>query len=171
MTSDLISVVYSTSRFEVIEHHQHGNVYFYLRKPDAVLLVVDGGGTVCLLESARINVPGTSFELPGGRIEPGEMPLEAARRELQEETGLTPREVEPMGVTWPLPSVTTERVHLFSARVEAESSAFVSNAPKTEGIRRVSFVPYASARELVTAQQVTCAVDALAIFLYLENHA
>ena len=39
-----------------------------------------------------------TWELPGGHIEPGEMPMEAARRELYEETGAIRAAIIPVGI-------------------------------------------------------------------------
>lgn len=64
------------------------NEYF---RAGAGVVVVDRRGRVLGLE--RCDVPG-SWQFPQGGIEPGEEPLDAARRELEEETGIPWRSVE-----------------------------------------------------------------------------
>jgi 8-oxo-dGTP pyrophosphatase MutT (NUDIX family) len=59
-------------------------------RPAARVLCLDPGGRVLLL---RWRDPGDRtifWEPPGGGLEPGESPIDAARRELHEETGLPP---------------------------------------------------------------------------------
>lgn len=56
----------------------------------AVCVVQSPEGRVLLAERTARQVAAGFWELPGGKIEPGETPAEAAARELVEETGLTP---------------------------------------------------------------------------------
>jgi 8-oxo-dGTP pyrophosphatase MutT (NUDIX family) len=57
-------------------------------RPAARVVCVDGSGRVLLMHWRDAVSGQTVWEPPGGGIDPGETPLEAARRELTEETGL-----------------------------------------------------------------------------------
>jgi ADP-ribose pyrophosphatase len=60
------------------------------------------------------------LELPAGTLEEGESPLESARRELEEETGLTGGSWRELGRFYTTPGFCRERMHVFAAEdVEA----------------------------------------------------
>jgi len=98
---------------EIVEH------------PGAVAIVaVDAEGYVALVRQVREATRGTLLELPAGTREPGEDPLETARRELQEECGLTGGEWRELASFWTTPGFCRERMHVFVAEgVEPGESA------------------------------------------------
>jgi ADP-ribose pyrophosphatase len=64
----------------------------------------------------RHALEGWELELPAGLIEDGEMPLEAAQRELHEETGYIAGRWKQVGWIHTLPGITGQRVHVFLAK-------------------------------------------------------
>lgn len=82
--------------------------------PSVVLVVVDGGELV-LVRQTRPGSQSRTLELPSGKLEPGETPLEAAARELAEECGLAAEGLSELGTFWTAPAYSTELVHVFEA--------------------------------------------------------
>ncbi len=86
-----------------------------LRHPGAsAVLPLHADGTVTLLRQHRHAAGGTIWEIPAGKLEPGEPPEACAARELQEEAGLTGA-LESLGLIFPAPAYTDEQIHLFLA--------------------------------------------------------
>lgn len=68
-----------------------------------------------LLRQYRYAAESYVYEIPAGRLSPGEKPEECARRELLEETGCTADRVEPLITIFTTPGFTDEKIHLFMA--------------------------------------------------------
>lgn len=88
-----------------------------VRHPGGVcVLPLHDDGTVSVVRQFRYPYGEVTTELPAGKLEPGENPDDAIRRELSEEAGLTAREWHKLGVFYPTPGYTDEVLHLYFAR-------------------------------------------------------
>ena len=99
----------STGELEMIRHPGASAVVPFVSDPagdDPQLL---------LILQYRYAADGYLYEIPAGRLEPGEDPAECARRELQEETGCRAERVEPLFTMYTTPGFTDEKIHLFMA--------------------------------------------------------
>ncbi len=97
----------------------------------AAVLVVDEAGRVLLVRQLREAVGRELWEIPAGKLEPGEYPELTAQRELQEETGLVAGRLTYLGVIYPTPGYSNERIYLFAAeelKGEARAASEVSEA-------------------------------------------
>ncbi|VAX14677.1 ADP-ribose pyrophosphatase [hydrothermal vent metagenome] len=82
----------------------------------AAVVALDKARRVCLLRQYRGVMGEWLWELPAGKIDYQESPLETARRELQEEAGVEADSWQELGVSMSSPGVFTERVWLYLAR-------------------------------------------------------
>lgn len=78
-------------------------------------LPVHDDGRVVLVRQYRYPVDEGVWELPAGRLDPGETPAEGAGRELEEEVGLRAGSVDLMLTFYTTPGFCDERMHLFRA--------------------------------------------------------
>lgn len=91
--------------------------YEIVRHPGgAAVVALDESGRVCLLRQYRPAGGGWVWELPAGRLEPGEPPQATARRELLEEAGCEAASWESLGSILSSPGVFDEVIHLYLAR-------------------------------------------------------
>jgi ADP-ribose pyrophosphatase len=86
-----------------------------VRRVAAVAIVAVQAEHVILVRQERYPTGGRVLELPAGKIDEGEAPERAARRELREECGLTGGEWRHYGAYWSTPGICDERIELFLA--------------------------------------------------------
>jgi len=82
----------------------------------AAVLALDGEQRVCMLRQFRHAVGGWLWELPAGKLDPGEPPLTTAQRELEEEAGVRAQQWQSLGTLVSTPGFCDEVIHLFIAR-------------------------------------------------------
>jgi ADP-ribose pyrophosphatase len=119
---------------EIVEH-----------RPGAAAVAVDDAGAVLLVRQMRPAVGSAVLELPAGLIEPGEDPLETARRELEEETGFAADHLELLVRFYTSPGFTDELIHIYAAsglhqtalRHDEEEEIEVVRMPVQAAIERV----------------------------------
>ena len=95
----------STSRREYIVH-----------PGAAVMLAMPDAQSVIIERQYRYPLREHVYELPAGKIDPGEDPLDTAKRELLEETGYRARDWRHLLSTYPVVGYSNERVELYLAR-------------------------------------------------------
>jgi 8-oxo-dGTP pyrophosphatase MutT (NUDIX family) len=117
-----------------IAHHPGG----------ATIVAVDAQDRVCLLRQFRHAAGGWITELPAGKLDNREPPIECAQRELAEEVGVSARRWDPLGQFFSSPGVLTEIIHVFLARDLAPCAA----APEEHEVLEVTWVPVAEAFRL-----------------------
>lgn len=79
------------------------------------VVAVDGDGRVLLVRQWRFGIGAPTLEIPGGMVDPGETPRQAAERELYEETGHRAARWSELGAVDPNPAFLTNRCTTFLA--------------------------------------------------------
>jgi ADP-ribose pyrophosphatase len=81
----------------------------------AVMMPVDDRGRILLVRQYRLPAQSYLWELPAGRVDEGETFLQAARRELKEETGYTAKRWKKIATFFPSPGFLAEKMTIFLA--------------------------------------------------------
>ncbi|MEN6556177.1 MAG: NUDIX hydrolase [Anaerolineaceae bacterium] len=117
------------SRETVLKAHAFDVVRLGCRLPDGrertydlvdhanavTMLPLTAQGEALLVTQYRIGAEGMMLELPAGVMDPGEQPLESARRELREETGMDCGELAPLGSFFMVAGYSNECMHAYLA--------------------------------------------------------
>lgn len=93
-----------------------------VHKGSAVIVPLFEDGTIALVKQYRHAAGKYLLEIPAGTLEIGEDPLSGARRELEEEIGVTAKSIEKLTEFYISPGFLTEKMHLFLATGLTETS-------------------------------------------------
>ncbi len=99
-------------RRAIVQHHG-----------SAVMMPVDEKGKVLLVRQYRLPARRYLWELPAGRLDEGETPLQAAKRELIEETGYRAKKWTKLVKFYPSPGFVAEAMTIFIAQDLKEGAA------------------------------------------------
>lgn len=169
--------IYSNPWIDVHEHEVirpdgndgiYGVVHF--RNLAVGVLPVDDQGNVHLVGQFRYVLNAYSWEIPEGGCPEGENVLDAAKRELLEETGMTASYWTYMGKSHLSNSVADEVAHIYLA------TGLTSGTPQPEGTEVLAHkkVPFKEALHMVFTGEITDAISIMAILQYFarrEIHA
>jgi 8-oxo-dGTP pyrophosphatase MutT (NUDIX family) len=133
----------------------------------AQILPITRDNEAVLVRQYRHGAQRITLEMPGGLVDPGEIPAAAALRECLEETGYRASVAQPLGVVNPNPALFAHRLHcFFSTGVELESAIQNTGTEVTE----VLLVPVADLEELLLSGEIDHALVAGAMWRYLRLH-
>lgn len=122
----------------------------------AIREVIEHNGGVCIaaitdnnelifVRQFRYPYSEVILELPAGKLEKGEDPFEAGKRELEEETGRTAGIYRDMGLFYPTPGYCGEIIHLYAARNLTETKMHLDDDEFLEPV----LIPVEKAVEMV----------------------
>jgi ADP-ribose pyrophosphatase len=133
----------------------------FVRHPGAAAVVaVDGDARVCLVRQYRHGIGDFLWEIPAGKLDPGEAPEVCAVRELAEETGVKALRWTSMGRFFPAPGIFTEVIHLYLAR----DLIVGASAPDADEELEIQWLPIAKAADMVQRGEWNDGKTALALW-------
>lgn len=137
-----------------IAHHPGG----------AAVVALDADGRVCLLRQFRHAAKGWIDELPAGKLDGGEPPLECAVRELAEEAGMQAGRWDKLGEYLSSPGVFTEVIHVYLAR----DLTPVPSAPEEHEVFEVRWLPMPEAVALASRGELRDGKSLVGLFWAAE---
>ncbi len=144
-----------TSQRDIVYHH--GGV---------CVIAFDDDDNIFLVEQYRMPTGKAILELPAGKLEKGENPMEAAFRELEEETGYMTKTLSFVTEFYPTPAYCTEKITVFSTRNLLKTEQHLDENEFLDVVK----VPFEKAVEMVYNNEIIDAKTQIGILMmYMQR--
>jgi ADP-ribose pyrophosphatase len=130
----------------------------------AVMIAVDDQERVLLVEQYRLPAENKLWEIPAGRLDPGETPLKAARRELEEETGVKAKKWMKLISFYASPGYVAEKMTLFLATQLTQGKQNLMDDERIE----IKWFSRKDVRRMIHRGEIMDAKTIVAYYLWLD---
>ena len=149
LTRDAALLENGETAFREVVHHSGG----------VCVLPLDDDGNVLFVKQFRYPFASVLLEIPAGKREPGEDPLQCGIRELSEEVGARASEIIPLGKLYPTVAYNTEVIYMYLAR----GLSFHDQHLDADEFVDVTRIPLKEAYEMVMRDEIPDSKTQIAI--------
>ena len=157
--------------FTVVDEVAHDSSGFEIKRSierhpgTAVMMPVDDRGRILLVKQFRLTAKKDIWELPAGRLDPGESTLAAAKRELREETGYKARKWTNLATFFASPGYVDERMTVYLAEELTEGE----QQPMDDERIEIRWFNRKELGEIIYSGQIIDAKTIVGYYSYLEH--
>jgi ADP-ribose pyrophosphatase len=130
----------------------------------AVMIAVDEDDRVLLVHQFRLPAEQKLWEIPAGRLDPGESALKAAKRELQEETGVKAKTWVKLASFYASPGYVAEKMNLFLALDLKQGNQNLMDDERIE----LGWFTKKQLRKMIHSGKILDAKTIIAFYLWLD---
>jgi 8-oxo-dGTP pyrophosphatase MutT (NUDIX family) len=150
-------------RYQLPRHDREAPFYILESNDWVNVIPLTEAGEVILIRQFRFGTEEVTLEIPGGIVEAGHTPLQAARNELLEETGFQAEQWDYLGFVHPNPAFLNNRCHSFLARgVRKVAETRLEESEEIEVIK----IPYEEIKNLIDKGTISHSLVICAFHFY-----
>jgi len=137
--------------------------YFVHNSGGRAGLVVLNNGSALFTRQYRLQINGLSWEIPGGKVDDGETPEEAATRECLEETGIKSRNLKPLLEYLPGLDISHNPTHIFYTENHEQ---ICHPDPNPQEVVERLWIPLEQCMDMILGKEIVDALSIIAIMTY-----
>ena len=140
--------------------------YPFIKREPGSLILAFKENRLLLLKEYRPILGCWVYQLPGGKVEKGELPSMGARREIEEETGYKVKSIKQMFRVWVSPSFIKQHDYFFVAQLAGKKEQKL----ESDETIKVEFATLDKALRMIMDGKITSMPSIAGILYYALSH-